>query len=51
MRLGLQPGPRFGQILEGLLEWVLDDPTRNRAEALEAQVARITDALDEKADG
>ena len=51
MRLGLRPGPQFGQILERLLEWVLDDPTRNRAEALEAQVARITDALDEKADG
>ncbi|MEQ1857421.1 MAG: hypothetical protein ABL963_13260, partial [Longimicrobiales bacterium] len=28
--LGLKPGPHFGQILAALLDWVLDDPTRNQ---------------------
>ena len=38
IRLGLKPGPRFGSILESLLEWVLDDPARNRHEVLAAKV-------------
>jgi tRNA nucleotidyltransferase (CCA-adding enzyme) len=29
IQLGLKPGPRFGRILESLLDWVLDDPSRN----------------------
>ncbi len=32
IQLGLKPGPRFGPILDALLEWVLDDPSRNRRE-------------------
>jgi tRNA nucleotidyltransferase (CCA-adding enzyme) len=38
IRLGLKPGPRFGTILEGLLEWVLEDPERNRHEVLAERV-------------
>jgi tRNA nucleotidyltransferase (CCA-adding enzyme) len=34
-RLGLQPGPRFRQILEDLLERVTEDPDLNRPETLE----------------
>jgi len=44
--LGLRPGPRFGTILEGLLDWVLEDPERNRQELL---VARVLEA--ERVDG
>ena len=32
--LGLKPGPHFGRILDGLLDWVLEDPVRNRRELL-----------------
>lgn len=35
--LGLRPGPRFGQILEDLLDWVLEEPVRNERSALEAK--------------
>jgi tRNA nucleotidyltransferase (CCA-adding enzyme) len=31
IRLGLKPGPGFGRILDRLLDWVLEDPTRNEA--------------------
>lgn len=33
--LGLAPGPRFGQILDGLVERVIEDPALNRKDALE----------------
>jgi tRNA nucleotidyltransferase (CCA-adding enzyme) len=33
-RLGLVPGPRFGEILDALLERVLDDPSLNEPETL-----------------
>jgi len=36
--LGMRPGPRFGTILEGLLDWVLEDPERNQKELLVARV-------------
>jgi tRNA nucleotidyltransferase (CCA-adding enzyme) len=36
--LGLRPGPRFGEILEELLDWVLDDPSRNRTDLLVERV-------------
>ena len=39
--LGLRPGPRFGDILEELLEWVLDDPSRNTEEALVKRVLAL----------
>ena len=32
--LGLTPGPRFGEILDGLLERVLEEPSLNRRDAL-----------------
>lgn len=38
---GLRPGPLFGEILDRLLEWVLDDPSRNTAEALLARVDEV----------
>lgn len=38
IRMGLEPGPRFGRILRHLLERVLDDPSLNRAEVLEELV-------------
>ncbi len=40
--LGLRPGPRFGRILDALLERVLDDPSLNDREAL---TALLRDAL------
>ncbi len=36
--LGLRPGPRFGEILDELLDWVLDDPSRNQTELLVERV-------------
>ena len=40
--MGLRPGPRFGRILEELLEWVLDDPARNQRPLLEARARELT---------
>jgi tRNA nucleotidyltransferase (CCA-adding enzyme) len=34
IRMGLRPGPRFGVLLSALLDWVLDDPSRNQAAVL-----------------
>ena len=44
IRMGLRPGPRFATILQHLLEWVLEDPERNRKATLEA---RVTDLLEQ----
>lgn len=41
--LGLKPGPRFGDIFDELLEWVLDDPARNERSRLEARALEIAD--------
>ena len=38
IRLGLRPGPRFGEILEDLLDWVLEDPARNQQDLLVERV-------------
>jgi tRNA nucleotidyltransferase/poly(A) polymerase len=38
IRMGMKPGPRFGEILESLLEVVLEDPAANEAETLAARV-------------
>ena len=43
IRMGLQPGPEFGFILDDLLDFVLEDPTRNTAEVLEGRVADIAE--------
>jgi tRNA nucleotidyltransferase (CCA-adding enzyme) len=46
MALGLKPGPHFGVLLEGLLDWVLEDPERNRKELLVERVLASLDAAD-----
>jgi len=46
IRMGLQPGPGFGHILDELLDFVLEDPTRNRAEVLESRVVDLTEDSD-----
>lgn len=40
--LGLRPGPGFGDILEELLAFVLEDPSRNQRASLEQRVSEIT---------
>jgi len=44
IQLGLKPGPHFGRILDGLLDWVLDDPSRNRRDLLEARAVELAEA-------
>ena len=41
VRMGLRPGPRFGELLDELLGWVIDDPSRNAPERLEARVREL----------
>ncbi len=41
IRMGLKPGPAFGQVLNRLLSWVLEDPSRNRQPLLEERVREI----------
>ena len=38
---GMRPGPEFGRILDALLDWVLDDPARNRRELLVARALEL----------
>jgi len=40
--LGLRPGPDFGPILDDLLQWVLDDPSRNETGLLQERVVALT---------
>ena len=40
--LGLEPGPDFARILDDLLEWVLDDPSRNETGLLQERVVALT---------
>jgi tRNA nucleotidyltransferase (CCA-adding enzyme) len=42
--MGLSPGPEFGEILDGLLAWVLEDPVRNEPEALRSEALRLAGA-------
>ena len=46
--MGMKPGPRFSEMLEGLLDWVLEDPARNTADVLRAEAGR---RMDRWADG
>lgn len=48
IRLGLRPGPRFGEILELLLDRALEDPTVNRTEVLEALALEAAAELEEE---
>lgn len=41
--MGLKPGPHFGDILDELLDWVLEEPSRNDRGALEARAAELVD--------
>jgi len=41
---GLQPGPRFGALLGDLLDFVLEDPSRNRKDEL---LRRLYERLEE----
>jgi tRNA nucleotidyltransferase (CCA-adding enzyme) len=41
IQLGLKPGPHFGRILDALLDWVLDDPARNRGDLLEERALEL----------
>ncbi|MHB1224204.1 MAG: CCA tRNA nucleotidyltransferase [Gemmatimonadaceae bacterium] len=40
-RLGVPPGPGMARILQGLLDAVLEDPSRNRVDALLARAAAL----------
>jgi len=39
----MQPGPRLGDVLDGLLSWVLEDPRRNEADALLARARELAE--------
>ncbi len=41
IRLGYKPGPHFGEILDRLLSWVLEEPERNRSDLLEERARHI----------
>lgn len=43
--LGLEPGPSFGRILDGLLDWVLEDPSRNRRALLEERAQHLAEEV------
>jgi tRNA nucleotidyltransferase (CCA-adding enzyme) len=43
--LGLEPGPEFGRILDDLLDWVLEDPSRNGRAALSERALRLAGAV------
>ena len=45
IRLGLRPGPRFGDVLEGLLDWVLEDPARNAPDVLAPRALELHESL------
>ena len=46
--LGIAPGREIGVILERLLERVLDDPSLNEREKLEAMLPEVRDPPDRK---
>ncbi len=46
IRMGYKPGPRFGELLDRLLSWVLEAPARNRTEVLEERAGEIARDLD-----
>ena len=50
VRLGLKPGPVFRDVLEDLLDWVLEDPTRNTGEALLLRAEEVSTRLGDAAD-
>ena len=43
-RAGFVPGPLLGKILNGLLDWVLEDPARNVPDRLIARARELRDA-------
>lgn len=51
MKLGLRPGPLFGEVLDALLEQVLDDPALNDADALRGRALDEAERLQADPDG
>jgi tRNA nucleotidyltransferase (CCA-adding enzyme) len=51
IRMGLKPGPHFGQILDALLDRVLTDPSLNAPDALEALAMEVGGRMDGETDG
>ncbi|MGE0159376.1 MAG: CCA tRNA nucleotidyltransferase [Gemmatimonadales bacterium] len=49
--LGLSPGPHFGRIFEELLDWVLEDPSRNERQRLEQRALEIGATASDRAGG
>ncbi len=45
IRLGYRPGPHFGEILQRLLSWVLEDPGRNQDGLLRERAALVAREL------
>lgn len=43
--MGLKPGPQFGRILDALLDWVLEDPARNRRDLLEERAETLAEEV------
>jgi tRNA nucleotidyltransferase (CCA-adding enzyme) len=41
MKVGIKPGPQLGNALRALLEWVLEDPSRNTHERLLARAREL----------
>lgn len=37
--LKIPPGPRVGELLQNLVEWVIEDPARNRRSVLKKKIA------------
>lgn len=46
--LGIPPGPKVGHVLEVLLQEVIDDPTRNTRENLEARIKELGKLTDDE---
>jgi len=46
--LGIQPGPKVGQILDVLLGYVLEDPQKNKKEFLEKEIIKLGKLSDEE---
>lgn len=46
--LGIEPGPKVGQILDVLLGYALEDPQKNKKELLEKEILKLSKLSDEK---
>ena len=46
--LSIPPGPKIGRVIEVLMQEVIDDPSLNQKETLEARVAELGTLPDEE---